>query len=222
MDCSPILHIEAHGDENGIYGLGENGNEREIAWEELTEPFQNLNVATRCNLLVIVAACIGNAGVKSFVRSPRAPAIALIGPANNISPKSVLDATKELYRIIVNGHEHLDDIIAGMSSESGEVPFVDHRFTEICYEALVSELIKSARPDEKRKRRVIASERLAQRGYSSEQVTQILDSRPELGVAETQQIWDEMFCLDLCPENRERFGLDMMAIYQAAEALSCN
>jgi hypothetical protein len=52
--------------------------------------------------------------------------------------------------------------------------------------------------------------------------TQILVLEPELGVAKTQQIWEEMFCLDLGAENRERFGLDMMAIYQAAEALLCN
>lgn len=223
-ECSPVLHIEAHGGENGILGPDENGVKSTILWEELTEPLQQLNEATGCNLLVIMAACIGNAGVQSFTRGPRAPAIALIGPTETILPWNLLEATKEGYRLIESGDADLDDMVSGMSSESGAVAFVDHRFTAMFYDVFMSDLIRSARPKEKEQRRSIGIEQLMLRGASREQAENALKRQPEAtsGVREFQQVWDQMFCIDVCPENQERFGLDMAEIYQAAEALVAN
>ncbi len=117
VECSPVLHIEAHGNEDG-FCPDENGSSY-ILWDELTDPLQQINEASGCNLLVIMAACIGNAAVQSLTRGPRAPAIALIGPTEKISPRSLFEASKEGYRIIARGGASLDEIVSGMSSESG-------------------------------------------------------------------------------------------------------
>ena len=72
---SPVLHLEAHGGNEGLGGPdGKNGKEF-LTWDELTEPLQKLNLATRCNLVVVVAACIGFAGIQVLRRGPRAPAL---------------------------------------------------------------------------------------------------------------------------------------------------
>jgi len=220
---SPILHIEAHGNETGI-APARNGSSC-IRWEELTEPLQRVNEASGCNLLIVMAACIGNAAVQALNRGPRAPAIVVIGPTDEISPTSLFDASKELYRVVSAGDASIDTIVAGMSAESGTVPFVEHRFPAIAYNALVSDLIKSARPEEIEKRKARAMRFFTEdRGLSAAQAEEAMRQHPESfkGIQESQQIWDEMFCIDICPENKERFALDMADIYRAAEALEAN
>lgn len=220
---SPILHIEAHGNETGI--TPDQHGSSYILWDELTEPLQRVNEASGCNLLVVMAACIGNAAVLALTRGPRAPAIVLIGPTDTISPTSLFDASKEGYRAISRDDASIDAMVSGMSAESGRVPFVYHRFTEMAYDALVPDLVRSARPEEIEKRKVRAVQFLTEnRGMSIVQAVDAMRQHPESfeGIKESQQIWDEMFCVDTCPENKERFELDMAEIYRAAEALETN
>ena len=65
----PVLHLEAHGDEVGLGGPDEGGRSELLTWEELTAPLQELNLATRCNLVIFVAACTGFAGIKHFAEA---------------------------------------------------------------------------------------------------------------------------------------------------------
>ena len=220
---SPILHIEAHGNERGI--TPERNGSSYILWEELTGPLQRLNEASGCNLLIVMAACIGNAAVQALNRGPRAPAIVVIGPTDEISPTSLFNASKELYRVVSAGDASIDTIVADMSAESGTVPFVEHRFPAIAYDVLVSDLIKSARPEEIEKRKARAMRFFTEDcDLSTAQAEEAMRQHPESfkGIPESQQIWDKMFCIDICPENKERFALDMAEIYRAAEALEGN
>jgi len=112
-----------------------------------------------------------------------------------------------------------------MSAESGTVPFVEHRFPAIAYDVLVSDLIKSARPEEIEKRKARAMRFFTEDcDLSTAQAEEAMRQHPESfkGIPESQQIWDKMFCIDICPENKERFALDMAEIYRAAEALEGN
>jgi hypothetical protein len=46
----PVLHLEAHGESKGIapsYSI----DAELLSWEEITEPLQHLNLATKCNLV---------------------------------------------------------------------------------------------------------------------------------------------------------------------------
>jgi hypothetical protein len=43
----PVLHLEAHGDKNGLQGPAADGGREFLLWDELTEPLQELNLATR-------------------------------------------------------------------------------------------------------------------------------------------------------------------------------
>jgi hypothetical protein len=93
-----VLHLEAHGDAEGLEGPDGAGGRELLRWEELTEPLRNLNVATRCNLVLVAAACTGFAAVKAFKKGPRAPALALVGPLEPIGSGRLLAALKEYYR----------------------------------------------------------------------------------------------------------------------------
>ncbi|MCI5179190.1 MAG: hypothetical protein D3911_07695 [Candidatus Electrothrix sp. AW3_4] len=119
----PVLHLESHGDEKGLWGPDGKGNMELLQWYHLNEPFQKLNQATRCNLVIVVAACIGFAGIKALVRGPIAPAIALVGPDAEISPDNLLSGTKEFYRRWMDNEPRLSEIADSASRESGSVYF---------------------------------------------------------------------------------------------------
>ena len=57
----PMLHIECHGNEDGF----ELADGSFADWAELKQPITDLNVATRLNLVIAVAACTGGALIKA-------------------------------------------------------------------------------------------------------------------------------------------------------------
>jgi len=181
-EMNPLLHIEAHGDESGLGGPDGSGGEEMLIWDELTEPLQELNLATNCNLIVLVAACIGFAGIKALTKGPRAPAIAIIGPDAKIYENELLLATKEFYRRWMDdGNPNLGEITTCASREAGTASFAMEPFAVLAHEVLAEYLIISMREDQKRK-----------------QVNRYF----------IQKTWDEMFMIDVYPENRERFGVN--------------
>jgi hypothetical protein len=120
---TPVLHLETHGDETGLCGPDGNGGMELLTSNELTEPLQELNLVTCCNLVVVVAACIGFAGIKALVRGPKAPAIALVGPDAPIMTSNLLSATKEFYRRWMDDDPKLDEIAISASLEAGNFLF---------------------------------------------------------------------------------------------------
>ena len=141
----PALHLEAHGGELGLEGPDGSGGRELLSWDELTEPLQKLNLITRCNLIVVVAACTGFAGIKAFHRGPRAPAVALVGPDAPVMPSSLLSGTKEFYRRWRDESPKLGKMAASASQQAGTVTFEVEPFAVLAYEAMVQELIASMR-----------------------------------------------------------------------------
>ncbi len=212
----PVLHLEAHGGEVGLEGPDGTGDLELLTWDELTDPLQQLNLMTGCNLVVVVAACIGFAGIKALSRGPRAPAVALIGPDAPVMPGNLLWATKEFYRRWQDKSSKLDGIAASASQEAGTVTFELEPFVVLAYEAMIEHLIISMRPDEQhRHAKRIRQSMLAANEWSMAEIERRLSRLPPLPSAvDLQRVWDEMFMIDLYPENRERFGIDMTAIVE--------
>lgn len=77
----PLLHIEAHGWEDGItLATG-----KPVMWSEIKDLLIPLNKATGLNLMVVLASCYGGSFIKSFRLSDRAPVWGLIGPTRALS-----------------------------------------------------------------------------------------------------------------------------------------
>lgn len=213
----PVLHLEAHGNEFGLAPSNAiNANDAEfLSWDELTEPLQELNVATRCNLIVFVAACTGFAGILALTRGPKAPAVALVGPIATINSDQLLDGTKEFYRRWMRGNTELEEIVACASQQAGTV-FEPEPFAILAYEFMIERKIISMRPSERRLRidrfrQLMLAENKLSAVEIEHRLTFLL---PTLSAMQLQQIWDEMFMIDLYPENRERFGVDMSVIVE--------
>ncbi len=221
-EMSPVLHLESHGGEVGLEGPDQNGNTELLTWDELTESLQDLNLATRCNLVVVVAACIGFSGVKALRRGPRAPAVALAGPDAEVMPRNLLWGTKEFYRRWVDEKPRLADIAESASREAGTISFEWEPFAIIAYDALVECLMKSIRPAERLERMErIRKRMLMETSLSASEIEARLALMPTLPPWEgLQQTWDEMFMIDVYPRNRERFGLDLRTIVDQITASS--
>ena len=152
-----------------------------------------MNLVTRCNLIVVLASCVGYAGIKLFDKGPRAPAITLIGPNAPIISSRLLSATKEIYRRLMDDENpNIDEILISASREAGGVSFEPEPFTVFAYETLAELLINLMRKD-----------------YKHKQVKQNL----------IQEMWDKMFMIDLYPENREKFGVNWAEI---VDIILCN
>ncbi len=216
----PVLHFEAHGGDAGLEGPDGNRGLELLSWDELTEPLQQLNLATRCNLVVVVASCTGFAGIKALRRGPRAPAVALVGPDGPVMPSNLLWGTKEFYRRWIDKSPSLHDIAASASQEAGTVVFQSEPFAILFHEALVEHLITLMRPDEQRQRAERFRRRmLEETELSASEIERQLATLPVLPPTDQLQgMWDVMFMIDLYPANRKRFGVDMNAIVQILEA----
>ena len=87
----PYIHIETHGSTNGIKFI-----EDRITWNELKELLRPINIASKNNLLVSVAACYSSNIVEILVKeimlglNPITPVFGIIG-ANIETPESELE-----------------------------------------------------------------------------------------------------------------------------------
>lgn len=131
-------------------------------------------------------------------------------------PSSLLSGTKEFYRRWMDENPKLQEVAACASQQAGTVGFEVEPFVLLAYEAMVEQLIVSMRPDEQR----LCVDRirqwmLAENRWSAAEMEGRLTLLPQsVPPSELQRMWDEMFMIDLYPENRERFGVDMTAIVE--------
>lgn len=183
----PILHMETHGSAEGIGAVNDAGESEGIYWEELTAALQALNIATRCNLIWFMVACDGIAAIKALSTGPRAPVAVLAGPDRAISESDAFAATKEFYRSLMQGEENFTSLIDNATREMRDAVIEPEPFVVLAFESVVREIALGLR----------------QGIWPNEELF--------------QQRWDTMFMIDLFPENRDRFGLNVRELLIAMQ-----
>uniref|UniRef100_UPI004057C7CC hypothetical protein n=1 Tax=Candidatus Electronema sp. TaxID=2698783 RepID=UPI004057C7CC len=215
----PLIHLEAHGSTKGLSDRekGVNG----LTWDELTNPLQRLNIATRFNLIVLIAACQGYAGILTFVKALKesrltAPALVIAGPYDDLKPKQVLDSTQEFYRRLSDQPTNFDDAIVSASNEVNCK--IDRTiFPVLLYDEMLENLIVSMREDQRvarmnRTREQFLKENKKKR-LSPEEKRRLAEAySPSFQANITQQGWDAIFMMDIFPENKKRFGVDWLNV----------
>lgn len=91
----PILHIECHGLEDTTGICLANGEC--LSWVELKSYLTAINIATQCNLLVVLAACYGGNMVQIIQPIERAPCLAMLSPTKEIYPDEILKPLTAFY-----------------------------------------------------------------------------------------------------------------------------
>jgi len=90
---SPLIHLEAHGDESGL----EVGSGEHVPWVELGPALAGINIASRMNLLVVAAACNGWYLTESLRPTVRSPAWGVLGPPASVGGDVLHVAMKRFY-----------------------------------------------------------------------------------------------------------------------------
>jgi hypothetical protein len=215
----PLVHLEAHGSENGLSDSRE--GENVLTWDELTKPLQRLNLATRCNLIVLVAACQGYAGLLAFINAfkesrPTAPALVIAGPYDDLRGDELLLGSKEFYRRLAEQSPEFDNSIINASGESGH-KFGRTIFPVLVYGGLLEYLITSLRKDQREERMNRTREQFLKinnkRTLSPEEEERLKEAcSPAFQAKTNQQQWDTIFMIDIFPENQERFGVNWLSV----------
>lgn len=93
----PVLHIECHGNDDGL----EFADGSFATWADLKGSLTDLNIATKMNLLVVVSACDGSALTRTLGLVDRAPLHGLIGPTREVMPEELLRAYLAFYETLL-------------------------------------------------------------------------------------------------------------------------
>jgi hypothetical protein len=114
---------------------------------------------------------------------------------------------------------NLTEMVESASREMDGVRFEPEPFATLCFEALVAGLVKRVRRPERQKSTEGLRQRLlAETDLTSERIESRLLQLPYLPAwGEVQRMWDEMFMIDIWPENKDRFGIDLKDIIQRIE-----
>lgn len=90
----PLIHLEAHGDADGLrVASGEF-----LAWETLREVLTRLNSATGLHLTVVLSMCQGWAMTRVLRPDLPAPVFAIIGPTTDVSGEDLFNAFEAFYQ----------------------------------------------------------------------------------------------------------------------------
>lgn len=93
----PVLHVECHGNDDGL-ALADGSF---TTWADLKAPLTSLNIATAMNLLVVISACDGSALTYTLGLVDRAPLHGLIGPIRAVAPEELMRAHLSFYETLL-------------------------------------------------------------------------------------------------------------------------
>ena len=134
-----------------------------------------------------------------------------------LQPSHLLAGAKEFYRRWAGKTPNLGDIVESASREVEPAAFIVEPFALLAYESLVELMISSARPSSRSNRMARMRRRLlAETTLSAKDINDRLSTLAPLWQSDhVQHIWNQLFMIDQCPQNQERFGVDFKAISKA-------
>ena len=222
---TPVLHIETHGNEQGI------GAADSLQWRELTEELIPLNRLTRLNLVLILAACQGFYGVQMLQPDRRAAAFrGLIGPHRPVTAGEAMDGCLAFYRTLFRPQDGdaalkaMNDAVDAstetfwlMSAEDVFKTVNRSHFKEHCTpealrrrrDRLMSRLARRHRA----KNGLDPSAELAQRWFD-QATAHLLDQRTLF-----ERLRQEYFFINAFPENNVRFDVTFEQCWPAGMEL---
>lgn len=199
--ASPILHLDADCDPDGLAGPERDGGRGRAGWDALAPHLARLNLATRGNLLLVCAAGDGVAARLAAATGDRSPCVAVIAPASARPPPPApwLIATRRLYRSWRQGQPGL----AEASTPLAPVAMQAQSMPEQLHARLRSALLAATGP----------GRRAAPGGPAALMAALGADADPDLPWAAVprrlQRYWRALFMADLHPGNLRRFDIDL-------------
>ena len=206
---SPIIHLEMHGDQEGL----QLSNGETVSWSDLAPALSKINERTRMNLLVVAAACHGWHMSDILRPVDRAPAWAVLGPPDSAMASDLYEAMKAFYGILL-AKLNLRDALCAMNG-GAEISDWSYRIqaADLLYCNVFRHYMSSLLEEEShaaRINRLVADVARAQSLDVSQTMLLRAGISSDLG---NSQFWFDRYktrflMLDLYPENAHRFPME--------------
>ena len=200
----PVLHFEMHGSRHGLALV----SGEVITWDELKTHLIQINILTRNNLLITLAACYGAYLSQVLLPTDRTPCWGLVGPKEEILPCDLLKSYLEFYREIFetgNGSNALKRLNDAINPKKQTYSLTQ---CEFFFKLVYSRYLKDnfapralkVRAGELYLRTKAAGKNVK---HPKEIKKYLLQSREEF----FEKHLEHFFMMDLYPENRGRFNV---------------
>jgi hypothetical protein len=201
-DRIPLVHIECHGNDDGLRLAGGDF----LYWEQLSQALTALNTTTRFNLFVSVAACFGAYLVSELVPTKRAPVSACLSITKEAYPDQLLQGFRTFYQTLLTTDDG-NRAIAALKAVNQETDqsFYLGEATDFFVRTYTAYLAKLCTPAKYRERAQFIQEDQRERGLP---VSPIRDIEQLLLGTEREQFERakvRYFMIDEIPENDARF-----------------
>lgn len=206
--AQPILQIEASITAEGIGGPGPDGRRELLSWQDVSAQLQRLNLATRCQLLLVCPRADGVAERLAACSGERLPCVAVIGPDGEVDEDLRLQALTTLYRNWIKQRPGIE----AASRELAPARMRIDSMVALAHERWISGLVRATR--------AVTAEDLAQQldayaaalGPAFERDVRS-DPRMRLMILprKLHKAWRSLLMVDVYPENRRRYDFDAKA-----------
>jgi hypothetical protein len=136
----PLIHFETHGTIDGK-GLV-TANLDIVSWTEISKILCRINLATRFNLIVFVAACNGGFFLDEMKAIEPSPCYALMAPTDEVDPGEVMRAARDFYRLLLTT-AHATRAIASLENQPLQQGRWFAKWAESWYREVVIEYIRT-------------------------------------------------------------------------------
>mgnify|MGYP006888935070 CR=1 FL=1 len=190
----PIIHLEMHGDSNGI----ECANKEFITWEELYPYLIEINIKLKNTLLITTGICFGaNFYFKVDFNKP-SPFFSLISSVAEISNKVILESYEGFYNELLRS-ENINNALNHLNLD-----FLRPTHNELILKPLIIGLINDYKKSIDNLPNLIKSFpiQLNDKAYN-EIYNKSLDDYNHNFIDKLKSLWIKFLMLDLYPENQE-------------------
>lgn len=155
----PWLHIEGHGNTKGLE-VGKGGERTIVKWEDLGHEFRKINVATKNNLMLVVASCYGSEVYKGIRVADRAPFFGFIAPIKEVTEQEVEEGFNAFYTRILNSHEFDEAMLELRGARNGGKPRFTFLVSEVAFRHVSDNLLTENRDATVRTRQLLDHPRM--------------------------------------------------------------
>ncbi len=216
----PIIHFETHGNTSGL-GLADNSF---LTYDELFPILSRINQHMRNNLLVVMSACCGAHLVRIIQHNfnPPLPAAfwAVCGPSVVVYPDDLLRAFTAFYTELLTSR----DLNAALNALKNAYPDeaehfhiqASEFFFKFAFYNYLREQCSSAQVDHRVEKRILELRELPGIIFDETKLTNEMRNRilsEEFQRREFERIRDDFFMYKPCPENRERFPMQLEDVH---------
>jgi hypothetical protein len=216
----PIVHIEAHGSDDGI-ALADG---TELSWRDLIPLFGEINQACRMNLIVVAIVCMGWNLTAALMPSDRAPVNMVIGPVGPMRADHLLVATRKFYAALYSELDLRKALAAMNDGKPYESWLIKPGLAEILFCRVFRQYVAELCTPEMLERRQdeIVTQVIGGRIVEPGQVRHLRESvRSDL--RDFRRLYDRFkhtfMMMDLFPDDSARFELTYERCFSATEGL---